>query len=151
MQLHKEFLQLITQVMEKRGWIELPAQGTSMYPFIRKGDICRFVSTEAANIKKGDIILFRTPHGGLVAHRFCRWVTRDRQQQYLCKGDSNLAHDEAIALDQMIGKMTWILRNGRTIYVKDLAAYVWGQMVIAFPMISRLLRVYLNRRESKQA
>ncbi|KQX51960.1 hypothetical protein ASD40_07810 [Paenibacillus sp. Root444D2] len=151
MQFRKEFLQLITHAMEKRGWIELPARGTSMYPCIKKGDICRFVSTEAANIKKGDIILFHTPHGNLVAHRFCRLVTRNQQLHYLCKGDTNLAHDEAVAMEHLIGKMTWIRRKGRIIQVSSLPSYVWGQTVLSFPMISLLLRAYLNRRESTQA
>ncbi|WP_442952682.1 signal peptidase I [Paenibacillus sp. Root444D2] len=122
-----------------------------MYPCIKKGDICRFVSTEAANIKKGDIILFHTPHGNLVAHRFCRLVTRNQQLHYLCKGDTNLAHDEAVAMEHLIGKMTWIRRKGRIIQVSSLPSYVWGQTVLSFPMISLLLRAYLNRRESTQA
>ncbi|NRF90548.1 signal peptidase I [Paenibacillus frigoriresistens] len=151
MQFHKEFVQIITHAINKRGWIELPARGTSMYPFIKKGDICRFVSTLPANLKKGDVILFHTPHGNLVAHRFCRLVTRNEQLHYLCKGDANLAYDEAIAQEQLIGKMTWIRRNGRIIHVSSLPSYVWGQIVLAFPMISQLLRGYLNRRESTQA
>ncbi|WP_167052019.1 S24/S26 family peptidase [Paenibacillus aceris] len=122
-----------------------------MYPFIKKGDICRFVLTETERIKKGDIILFRTSNGNFVAHRFCRLVTRSQQLHYLCKGDTNLAHDEVIALDQVIGKLTWIERNGRIIHVTDLAAYVWGRVVLTFPLTSLLLRFYLNRRESTQA
>ncbi|WP_261302592.1 signal peptidase I [Paenibacillus andongensis] len=147
MPFHKEFVQMVSHVMEKRGWIELPAEGTSMYPFIKKGDICRFVLAEAGNLRKGDIILFRTSHGSLVAHRFCRTLTRNLQLHFLCKGDTNLAHDEVIRMDQMIGKMSWIERNGRIIKVTDPAYYVWGQLILTFPLISLLLRVYLNRRK----
>lgn len=150
MQFPKASLQLIAHVIKKRGWIELPAQGTSMYPFIQKGDICHFISTERVHIKKGDILLFHTPQGSLVAHRFCRYETSNQQLQFLCKGDSNLATDEAIAMDHLIGKMAWISRSGRIIHVKSLTAYVWGRAVLSFPVISRLLRLYLNRRESVQ-
>jgi signal peptidase len=121
-----------------------------MYPFIKKGDICHFVSTQDANLKKGDIILFHTPNGNLIAHRFCQLVTRNQQLHYLCKGDTNLAHDEAITREQLIGKMTWIERNGRIIHVSNLAAYVWGRTVLGFPLITLVLRHYLNRRESTQ-
>jgi signal peptidase I len=151
MPFHKESFQLLIRVMRRRGWIELPARGTSMYPFIQKGDICRFIVTKAESIKKGDILLFRTSSGNLVAHRFCRMVTRNQQLHYLCKGDTNLKHDEAISLDQMIGKLTRIERNRRIIHATDLFAFVWGRTVLTFPMIALLLRFYLNRKESLQA
>ncbi|WP_171683084.1 signal peptidase I [Paenibacillus planticolens] len=130
--------------MAKRGWIELPARGTSMYPFIKRGDICRFVLTEAGHVKKGDILLFQASSGKLVAHRFCRLVRRNKQLYFLCKGDANLAHDEVIAMDQMIGKMTLLERNGRIIHATDMTAYVWGQIVLTIPVTSRLLRLYLS-------
>lgn len=146
----KESLQLISRVIGKNGWIELPAQGTSMYPLIRKGDVCRFIPAEAASIRKGDILLYHTPHGSLIAHRFCRLVTRDYERQYLCKGDSNLAHDEAITRDQLLGKMAWIERNGRIIHASGLVASVWGRAILAAPVISLFVRLYLNRKEYSQ-
>ncbi|BFT75294.1 signal peptidase I [Paenibacillus sp. P36] len=146
----KESIQLLTRVLAKNGWIELPARGTSMYPFIKKGDICRFSVTTTESIKKGDVLLFRTLGGNLVAHRFCRMVTRNKQLYYLCKGDTNLKHDEAIGLDQLIGKLTWIERKRRIIHTTDLYAHVWGRIILTFPMIALLLRFYLNRKESFQ-
>lgn len=150
MQFPKEPIQLIARVIGKNGWIDLPARGTSMYPFIREGDVCRFVLAEPASIRKGDILLYHTPYGSLVAHRFCHIVASDHQLQYLCKGDSNLAHDEAIAMEQLLGKMAWIKRNGRIIRVTGLAASMWGRAVLLFPMISLFVRLYLNRKESVQ-
>lgn len=150
MQFPKESIQLLIRVMSRRGWIELPARGTSMYPFIKKGDVCRFIVTNTDNIKKGDILLFRTLGGNLVAHRYCRMVTRNQQLYYLCKGDTNLKHDEAIGLDQMIGKLTWIERNRRIIHTTDRFANIWGRIVLKFPMIALLLRFYLNRKENVQ-
>ncbi|MEC0228003.1 S24/S26 family peptidase [Paenibacillus alba] len=150
MPVDKVSLQLVTQLMEKRGWIELPARGTSMYPLIKQGDICRFVPTEAAHIRKGDILLFHVPLGNLVAHRFAQCVKKNHQQ-YLCKGDTNLAYDEAIAWDQIIGRMTWIQREERIIHVTELAVHLWGRLVLAVPLISLCLRMYLNRREGIKA
>jgi signal peptidase len=148
---NKETLQLITHVIQKNGWIELPAQGTSMYPFIKKGDICRFIACETSSIRKGDIILFRTSLGSLVAHRFYQSKSINHQIQYHFKGDTNLGHDEAIAHDQIIGKLNWIRRNKTIIHVTDLSAHVWSKIILSFPILSLILRIYLNRKESTQA
>ncbi|MDD9266542.1 signal peptidase I [Paenibacillus sp. GCM10023248] len=147
----KESIQLIARVIRKQGWIELPARGTSMYPWIKKGDVCRFVDAEAANIRKGDILLYHTPYGSMVAHRFCRLETgkQDREHRYVCKGDSNLAADEPITRDQLLGKMVWTERNGRIIPATGLVAAIWGRTILAVPLFSLFVRMYLNRRESK--
>jgi signal peptidase len=140
MQFNKDTLYLITQVMNNRGWIDLPAQGTSMYPFIKKGDICRFISCKASNIKKGDIILYRTDSGSLVAHRFYKLKHNNQQIQYIFKGDTNLGYDEPVNQDQILGKL-----------MTDFSAHIWSQIIITFPILSKILRVYLNRKESTQA
>jgi signal peptidase len=144
---NKETLQLLTHVIQKNGWIELPAQGTSMYPFIKKGDICRFIPCETSSIKKGDIILYRTSSGSLVAHRYYQSKSINHQMQYLFKGDTNLGSDEAIAHDQIIGKLTWIHRNKTIIHVTDVTAHAWSKLILTFPILSLLLRIYLNRKE----
>ncbi|OCT11057.1 hypothetical protein A8709_04985 [Paenibacillus pectinilyticus] len=142
-----EFVKLFAQVLKKRGWIELPAQGTSMFPFIRRGDICRFVPALATQIRRGDILLFCTPQGNLIAHRLCRKVITNEQLTLLCKGDSNLSYDVAIQQDQLIAKMDWIKRNERIIFVTSPLAYIWGHLVLTVPMVSVALQYYLYHRE----
>jgi signal peptidase len=140
MQFNEDTLYLITQVMNNRGWIDLPAQGTSMYPLIKKGDICRFISCKASSIKKGDIILYRTNSSSLVAHRFYRLKPTNQQVQYIFKGDTNLGHDEPVNQDQILGKL-----------MTDFPADIWGQIILLLPILSKILRIYLNRKESTRA
>jgi signal peptidase len=148
MQFNEETLQLLAHVIEKNGWIDLPAQGTSMYPFIRRGDICRFISCEAASLQKGDIILFRTSEGCLIAHRFLQTMEIQQQTRYLFKGDTNLGRDEAVSHEQIIGKLAWIVRNKAMIHVTDITVRFWSAWILLFPFTSRVLRMYLNRKES---
>ncbi|MGQ5396156.1 MULTISPECIES: signal peptidase I [unclassified Paenibacillus] len=145
----KEVIHLLTYAISKYGSIELPAQGNSMFPFIRKGDICRFIPCDASALKKGDIILFHTPTGQLIAHRYYELKPINNQMQYLFKGDTNLGFDMPVSREQIIGKLIQIQKNKRPILVTDWAAYFWGKLILAFPIISYLLRKYLNFKENR--
>jgi signal peptidase I len=139
MPFNKHTIDLIDQAMKKKGWIDLPAQGTSMYPLIKRGDICRFTSCEPSSIRKGDIILYRSKSGSLVAHRFYQLRHMGHEVQYIFKGDTNLGLDEPVTQDQIIGKM-----------MTNFSADIWSGIILSFPFLSKILRIYLNRKESTQ-
>lgn len=141
---HKDIDQIIALTMEKQGWIDLPAQGMSMYPFIIEGDICRFVRIEASCMKKGDILLFRAKHDHLIAHRLSQ-IVMNEHPHYQCKGDTNVTYDEWIAQDQIIGRLIWINRHGRRIQMTNLASRTWSWAIRTLPLLSRLVQFYLVR------
>ncbi|WKB35476.1 hypothetical protein QS257_18385 [Terrilactibacillus sp. S3-3] len=70
---------LIQRTVEKNGRIELPAHGQSMYPFIRKDDLCTFAACPASSLKQGDIALYIAKNGRLIAHRFIRPIFQVHQ------------------------------------------------------------------------
>lgn len=137
---------LIKEVIRKHGWVELPAEGTSMYPLIKQGNICRFVPCEAMKLKKGEIILFHTLSGSLVAHRLLSVESINEQVTYLLKGDTNFGLDEPVGQEQLIGKLTSINKGKYRIKLPSLSVYVWSQMILLFPILTVFLRAYLNRR-----
>ncbi|OAS17224.1 signal peptidase I [Paenibacillus oryzisoli] len=141
--------QIIVRTIEKKGWIDLPAQGMSMYPFIIKGDICRFVRIEASVMKVGDVLLFRAKHGHLIAHRLTQTVMNNQQPHYLCKGDTNVTHDEWIAQDQIIGTLIWINRHGRLIRMTNLASRMWSWAIRSLPLLSRLVQCLVRSQLAK--
>lgn len=131
----------LKSMIHKNGWLDLPAEGDSMFPLIKKEDICRFFPFDPYSLKRGDIILFWNQKGQLVAHRFYKM---DRQQFYIFKGDTNLGYDEPVQQDRILGKLDSIRKNRRTVTVKGLSAYIWGELILSFPALSGLLRTYLN-------
>jgi signal peptidase len=145
MQVNLNASYLIKEIIRKQGWIDLPAEGTSMYPLIKRGNICRFVSCEAMKLKKGEIILFQNSSGSLIAHRLLSTKWKDKQVKYLLKGDTNFGLDEAIHYDQIIGKLTSIKKAKYRLRLPSLSVNVWSQMILLFPIISVILRSYLNR------
>ncbi|QOR65458.1 signal peptidase I [Cytobacillus suaedae] len=138
----------LKQFIEKNGFIELPAEGKSMYPFIKTGAICRFVLCESSSIKKGDIILFQTTNGKLVAHRFLKDEQINGRQMYVFKGDTNIRIDDPVSEQQIIGKLVIVSNKRLKIKVNNPISILWSMIIINFPSVSVLLRHYLYRNES---
>ncbi|MBD8071116.1 signal peptidase I [Bacillus sp. PS06] len=146
MQINGE-IQLILNVLKKFGIIELPSYGTSMYPLIRLGDICTFEKCDPLFLQKGDIILFFTNSGQLIAHRFYRKEIINSKTYFIFKGDTNLGTDEPIVASQIIGKLLKIKRKSNEINLSSLSPFVWGKTLLLFPIISYWLRLYITRRK----
>jgi signal peptidase len=148
MQVSKETMQLISNVIEQYGGVDLPAQGNSMFPFIREGDICRFNFCDGSLLKRGDIVLFHSLSGHLIAHRLYQLKSIHNRLYYVFKGDTNLGLDEPVNEDQLIGKLICIQKGKTVLHETGLAARVWSKMILALPIISLFLRMYLNRKEN---
>ena len=136
---------LIKEVMDKKGWMDLPAEGMSMYPLINEGNRCRFVTLKDATIEKGDIILFQNSSGQLVAHRFLCIEFCGNQVKYLFKGDTNLGCDELVSEEQMIGKLVKIRKENVTLSLSHPLAKVWSKLILQFRFISSFLQLLLNK------
>ena len=133
--------------MEKSGWIELPARGNSMYPLIRKGDVCRFIPCDPFLLKKGDIVLFRSSAGLITAHRICYMEKSEGFVRFLLKGDANLGYDEPVEQKQIIGKLIWIRKSRVKIKVDTFPACAWGKLMFTFPILTSLLWKHLNKKK----
>jgi signal peptidase I len=129
------------------GFIDLPAVGNSMQPLIQKEDTCRFCSVDPSKLLKGDIVLFYTEWGQLVAHRFMYSSQSNGQPYFHLKGDSNLGFDQPIKEQQLMGKLSMIQRGSKTIRINGFSASLWGWLILSFPFFSRVIRTYINRKE----
>lgn len=150
LQLDQETVQLLKQTVEKDGFIRLPAQGDSMFPLIRNDDLCRFTAYDLSKLKKGDIVLFCTPSGQLVAHRFFYAKEIAGTIHFIFKGDTNLGFDEPVQAENVIGKLTKIEKQGTTLDMNDVTSVLWKKLIQSFPILSGWLRNYLNWRYSRQ-
>lgn len=133
---------LLKKVIKKDGFLELPAQGNSMFPFIRQGNSCRFAPCPA--LKRGDVILFYSAEGSLIAHRIVHIQMRTQQPIYFIKGDTNLSYDQPIKEEHILGKLVSIQKQHFQITTDNVLAKVWGKMILAFPFLSGMLQRYLK-------
>ena len=135
----------IQGVIQKKGFIDLPSLGNSMYPLIKEGDICRFVTCNFAHLTEGDILLYHL-NGELVAHRLIEKMDVEGNVFFQCKGDTNLGKDQWVMEKDVIGKLLYIKRNKRVTSTLGRTAKVWGWSILSLPMLSSFLRFYINKK-----
>lgn len=146
MQVNAKTRYLIQEMIRKNGWLEIPAEGTSMYPVIQDGDICRFVSCETQKLTKGDVVLFQDSTGRLITHRYVKAELKQDQWTYWFKGDTNLGFDEQVSETNIIGRLVLIKRGEKVLRPTKPPLLIWGKLITNFPLLSGLLRSYLNNR-----
>ncbi|WP_425517336.1 signal peptidase I [Paenibacillus solanacearum] len=144
MQANVVLLRAIQDVMMKQGYVDIPSHGASMLPFIRTGDICRFEPIDLSRLKKGDIVLFLDNPGRLVGHRCIGRMQSEKEALIVCKGDSNLYPDEPVPANRVIGRMTSIRKRLIVFSTSVSWMKLWGWLVIRFPLLSRLIHMYLR-------
>jgi signal peptidase I len=141
---------LLKSAIHKDGWINLPAYGNSMFPYIQQGDLCRFTPCDPALIKKGDVILFYSETGQLIAHRFVQKKTINNKQLFLFKGDTNLGFDQPIEEENILGRLISIEKQTIKITSNHISARLWGKLILMVPALSGILRKLINRKYKLQ-
>lgn len=115
-----------------------------MFPLIQENDICRFISCDIERLKKGDVALFHTLDGRMVAHRYYYSEQAGTYKIYFFKGDTNLGWDKPIGKEQFIGKLASIQKPSIKIGSDSRAFMLWGRLLIVFPIVTRVLRLVLS-------
>lgn len=137
-------VQLFKNVLRDSKYLDLPAEGTSMFPFIQEGDLCRFSECNPLRLKKGEVVLFYTNSGQLIAHRFYERKDVDGKMLYFFKGDTNLGIDQPIKQEQIIGKLFYVKKEKSIMYASHILAKVWRALIVHYPIISSILNKYVN-------
>ncbi|WJH32297.1 hypothetical protein N6H14_17915 [Paenibacillus sp. CC-CFT747] len=140
-------LALIRHRLHSQGYMDLPAVGSSMFPYIRQGMICRFVPVKAPDISPGDILLFHDQAGRLVAHRCLRLPKDNGETGYVCKGDANVGYDQPIEAGCIVGKLAYVHRRRAGERLEPMAASVWRFAAMNLPFTSPIVRRYLDWKE----
>ena len=109
------FLEVSTELLECGHSVRFKAPGRSMQPTIKEGETITVEPIAPEAVKRGSIILYRTP-GGVVAHRVVG-IERKRSAHhlFLLRGDAATTCDAPVAPDQVLGKVISVERDGRSI------------------------------------
>lgn len=89
------------------GYGMLEVVSGSMEPTIHVGDII-VINTNDKNYKVGDIVTFYDREGSFVTHRIIAIV----EQQIVTQGDHNNTEDDAIFMDDIVGKYKFKIGGG---------------------------------------
>ncbi len=89
--------------------------GDSMMPMIREKRDLLIIEKVDGRLKKYDVPLYKRDSGQYVLHR----ILKVRRDDYVICGDNRLQKEYGITDSHIIGVLTGIVRDGKTIYVTD--------------------------------
>jgi len=107
------FAALTVELMAEGGGLRFRAHGRSMRPFILDGDVLVIERISPANLRTGDIALFRSRGGSVLAHRVCRSVGKGEQTSWTTRGDALFMQDPSFGEDRLLGRVATVERGGR--------------------------------------
>ena len=109
----QQLLDLSTELFARGLSVRFRAPGWSMRPTIRDGEIITVEPIEASEVKKGDIILYRT-NEGVIAHRVVGiQKSGGSEDRFMLRGDAARDCDEPVDSHQVLGRVVLVDRRGR--------------------------------------
>lgn len=139
----RDALCFLKEQIRKNGTIALPAEGISMFPLIKAKEICRFAAIGNKEVNKGDIMLFHSHPGQLIAHRFYEQIQGEGDRTlYVFKGDANRWYDEPVPYENILGKLISIHKGNVQLPAEGPGAKCWGKAVMYIPFLSGAARRY---------
>lgn len=136
--------------IQKTGKLIYTNRGTSMMPLLRQGrDLMIIERPPQGRCKKYDVPLYRWPGGEYVLHR----ILKVRKEDYVICGDHCWRKEYGITDQDIIGILTAVVRDGKTIPVTNFwyrcYAHLWCDFFWLRVGILRL-KYYISRIIRKQ-
>ena len=101
--------------LAKNGRLIYTNVGDSMKPLIRQGRDLLIIEPVHGRLKKYDVPLYRRDSGQYVLHR----ILKVRKHDYVICGDNRWIREYGISDRHIIGVLTAVVRDGKTVSVKD--------------------------------
>jgi hypothetical protein len=108
-----EFLDVCDRLLADGQSVRFRAEGWSMYPAIRDGEMVEVMPADVAEVRRGEVLLCRLG-AGTVAHRVVRIRRTDAAvTAIVLRGDAAFAADAPIGPADVIGKVVAVTRGGK--------------------------------------
>lgn len=126
-----ELSELSMEVLRQGGvlWFRACTHGSSMFPFIRNGDVVTIQPQDPARLRRGDIVLYRSASNLPVLHRIVRRDGQDNHVHFLIRGDAACGGGERVGGESVWGQAVSLQRHGRMMFPNQgwmrLAGLVW--------------------------
>ncbi len=127
-----DFMQLTNELLNNGNMVRFRANGKSMLPFIKDGDILTITPTKPKQLKNGHIAFYQKADGTPTAHRILGKIKENGITIFLIRGDGYVAGKEKVPAKDIIGIITKVERNGidinqNKITIK-LATAIWSKI-----------------------
>jgi signal peptidase I len=109
-----EFAGLCAEILSRGASVRFKARGFSMKPFIMDGDLILVVPIPAAQLRRGDVVLYSGEAGALRAHRIISLTGRGDNKVFGIRGDSSAGPLEQVTSDRVLGRVILAAQRGRS-------------------------------------
>jgi signal peptidase I len=142
-------VQLLRAVLGKGASVRFQVKGFSMSPFIRNEDVVTLSPLKNASPSVGDVIALALGEADkLRVHR----VVGKKGDLYVTKGDNSSEADESVAIQNILGFVTRVERNGKDVFLglgpeRFLIAFLVGRgllLPLLVPVV-KLIRLFVKR------
>jgi hypothetical protein len=117
--------------------VRFRAPGTSMHPTIRHGDLITVEPVAPANLRRGDIILYRL-RTVFIAHRLVNIEEKNGcGLSFIVRGDASITCDAPVKSAQVLGKVVCLERDCRRIDPYSLKVRLWSMLYLWLARLKR--------------
>jgi len=122
---------LVGEVLQRRGRVSLTISSGSMAPWLRVGDRAEVERFEGDGPRIGDLVLFRDPVLGHVIHRLIwRRPLHGGLRLAYTKGDAAQHRDRRVTVDRVLGRVVRVVRDGSLVVERPLERRLrWARSV----------------------
>lgn len=137
------FLDLSAELLGQGYRVRFRPSGGSMHPTIKDGEAVNIEPVEPVDVRRGDIILYKSGvRRGVIAHRVVRVnKSRGNVTSFVLRGDAARTCDLPVAPEQVLGRVVSVERGGST---NDLAGKRAKALWVARRCASRVKAVIRN-------
>lgn len=134
------FFEQIAQEIESGKTVRIRAKGNSMLPFIRDAKDDIILKSSGNSLKKGMIVLAKVHTQNYVIHR----IKKAEANKLFLRGDGNLTSEETCTPENVIAKVSAVVRNKKIIAEGSLQwnlfRYLWIQNAFARKILLAMYR-----------
>jgi signal peptidase I len=127
----------VTAALRRRGIAWVKVSGRSMIPWIRPDDVLLVHCAGMDGVSPGQVVLFARG-GRLIAHRVIGRRRVAGQAFLETKGDATWDADAPISETELLGRVTQVFRDGRSIALETLHQAALGCLLACISPARRL-------------
>ena len=105
------------------------ASGTSMFPFLRKGDLLTIEPLSMDEIKRGDVVVFERDEKW-IAHRVIKIHSNEGLTEFTTRGDARVSNDPPVRKENYIGLVSYLERNNKRISLTSFRKKISTQFIL---------------------
>ena len=114
------------EILARAASLRFTATGSSMSPFIRDGDQVTIERVKAAELRLGDVALYRSFGGRALVHRFLWRRKAAGGPVCLIRGDASCGACEEVPAEQVLGRVVEVSRDGHVFHPGGLGRRIFA-------------------------